>query len=360
MIYSQSHKVSRNKGLLQKQFVRNLTLFLSCFTCMFPLYSQEEMDEPILFNSNEEIEVTLNYDIRDLQKNKYKTDLQWEADFVAKIGEEKFESKILVEPRGVFRRKFCIYPPIRLIFKECEHEEMQSWGKVKLVTHCKSGKVFEQFVLKEYLSYRLFNMISDMSFKVRLAKLTYSDTSGKRKPMTKWGFVIEQTKHLAKRHNAVELEEVKVNTQETNRQFMTLVSVFQYFLGNTDWSVPALHNIKLLKINDLKEPLPYAIPYDFDYSGMVNAPYAIPNDKLGIENVRERLFRGYPRSEEEFQKVYDLFHSKKADMYSLVEEFPHLEKFHKLEMIRFMDEFFTTIENPNLAKRRIAESARSR
>ena len=342
-------------------FVSKLTLLL-LHMCVSPFLISQETEAPVckLFSEDEIIEVNLKYNIRDLQKNKYKPDLIWEADFSTSIGEEQFESKIQVEARGVFRRKFCIYPPIRLLFKKCENEEMKSWGKVKLVTHCKGSGAFEQYVLKEYLCYRMFNIISDMSFKVRLGKFTYNDTSGKRKPMTKWGFLIEQTKHLAKRHNSIELEEVKVNTQETNRNYMTLVSVFQYFIGNTDWSVPALHNIKLLKVQEIEEVLPYAVPYDFDYCGMVNTPYAIPSEKLGIQSVRDRQFRGYPRSEAEFQLVYDHFISKKEALYGLVENFPHLDKFHRQEMIRYMNEFFEIIENPNAAKRQIADNARSR
>ena len=291
-------------------------LTLLFFICGLVSWTQAQEPSPEvckLFAEEEPIEVTLTYDIKNLLKNKYEEEEYWHADFFGKMGEEEFRSSIRIQPRGNFRRKNCFMPPLRLNFKKCEDSEMKTWGKVKLVTHCKASKVFEQYVLKEYLSYKMFNVLTDMSFRVRLGTFTYVDSLQKRKPVTKWGFLIEQTKHLAERHNSVELEEVVVNTQETNRKFMTLVSVFQYFLGNTDWSVPALHNIKLLKIQDLKENAPYAIPYDFDYSGMVNAPYAIPNEALGIKTVRDRLFRGYGRGESEFQEVYDLFIDRTRD-----------------------------------------------
>ncbi|MEM9718246.1 MAG: hypothetical protein AAGA10_03295 [Bacteroidota bacterium] len=338
-----------------------LTLLLGVLAHVTPIRAQEPIPEiRKLFLGDDPIEVTLTYDIKKLLKNKYEEEDYWPASFSSKIGEEEFQASIRIQPRGNFRRKNCFMPPLRLNFKKCEQGEMKSWGKVKLVTHCKASKTFEQYVLKEYLSYKMFNVLSDMSFQVRLGRFTYVDSLQKRKPITKWGFLIEQTKHLAERHNAIELEEVVVNTQETNRKFMTLVSVFQYFLGNTDWSVPALHNIKLLKIQDFKENAPYAIPYDFDYSGIVNAPYAIPNESLGIKTVRERLFRGYGRSEAEFQAVYDLFIEKKSELYALVENCKHLEKFHRNEVIQYMDSFYEIVENPKLAKRRIADSSRGR
>jgi hypothetical protein len=126
---------------------------------------------------------------------------------------------------------------------------------------------------------------------------------------------------------------------------MTMVGMFQYMIGNTDWSVPNFHNIKLLrKAKDSLAP-PLVVPYDFDFAGLVNAPYAIPHEGLGIEKVTERLYRGFPRTMEELEKMAALFNEKRQSFTDLIKNFDLIDKGDRDTMIKYMNEFYAIINN---------------
>lgn len=337
-------------------------LFACCLLlgCLLPGASLGQDDSFDLFAAEEILPVTLRFDFQQLIKEKFEDQYQ-PCQISFQLSEsEVIETDIQLKPRGNFRRKFCYLPPIRLDFEASSSPAIQALDKIKMVTHCKNAKQFEQYVLKEYLAYKMYNLFTPLSFRVRLVEITYVDTEDKKKPLTRLGFLIEDVDVMAKRNGYKELEVDQIPRQSTDYDQMTLISVFEYFLGNTDWSVPALHNIKLIIPREKEGPkVPVAVPYDFDYSGMINAPYAIPNEKLGIETVRTRLFRGRCRTEAEFQEVFDQFLEKKEALYQLVDELDLLEDYHKKEMTRYMDDFFEIIQRPAAVKNEILAACRS-
>jgi hypothetical protein len=144
----------------------------------------------------------------------------------------------------------------------------------------------------------------------------------------------------------------------TDYELFHLMAVFQFMIGNTDWAVPALHNIKLFKILSITKEYPVAVPYDFDYSGMVNAYYAIPEEKLGIKSVRERIYRGYCIPEEDYIPVFQKFNEHKDQLYNLVSSNNLLNHKNKEEMTAYLDEFFHILENQRLRETLIIRSCR--
>jgi len=119
-------------------------------------------------------------------------------------------------------------------------------------------------------------------------------------------------------------------------------------IGNTDWSVPNQHNCKVLvEINTDTPELGVIVPYDFDYSGLVNASYAIPAEGLGIESVRQRIYTGICRSEGVFLNALREFAGKKESFYSVITEFPYLDERSKKDMTRYMDEFYSLFDKRN-------------
>ena len=148
---------------------------------------------------------------------------------------------------------------------------------------------------------------------------------------------------MAKRNGCDILENVAVHQENTNKAKIMMLCVFQYLVGNTDWSVQALHNIVLLS-DDIQNP-PVAVPYDFDWSGMVNAPYAYPAPQLGIDNVRQRRFWGFCRTEEEYLVAFEKFKEKKPEIYSLCENFPYLNERELKVLINYFDQFYKTLDN---------------
>jgi hypothetical protein len=149
---------------------------------------------------------------------------------------------------------------------------------------------------------------------------------------------MEDLKDLAKRNNCREWTGGKVVTEASERNQMTMVALFEFMIGNTDWSVTGQHNIKLIQSSSDSVSRPYAIPYDFDYSGLVNTDYAIPDPLLEKDNVRQKVYRGYPRTIEELNKVPDIFKQQKENIYALINHFDALSQGNK-NMISYLKNF---------------------
>ena len=140
---------------------------------------------------------------------------------------------------------------------------------------------------------------------------------------------------------------------------MTLVAVFEYMIGNTDWSVPHYHNVKLMRPLDKKTSLPLVVPYDFNNSGLVNASYALPQEELGIESVRVRLYRGFPRTLEELERIAAEFKDKKKDIWALINNCEWLSTKFKKEMIGYLEDFYKVLDSKTSIKYNFIDNART-
>jgi len=342
---------------------RNLTDFrIHILLCLFLLpfissWAQESANTSglnpgafKLFQSDELIEMTISFDmsevLRDVGDDRTYHDAS--VSYTEADGRE-INLPARIRTRGHFRRDpiNCNFPPLRLDFSESETENTIFEGQdgLKLVAHCRTrSNEFEQYVVKEYLVYRLYNLFTEESYRVRLSRITYEDINGKKKPITKLGFFIEPTDQMVKRNNCEEVDVQNVHQESTNKEKIMMLCVFQYMVGNTDWSVQALHNIVLLRKDPLSPPV--AVPYDFDWCGLVNAPYAFPAPQLGIDNVRQRRFWGYCRPEEDYLVAFELFREKKPEIYDLCENLPYIDQGELKQIIKYMDEFYKIIDNP--------------
>lgn len=253
--------------------------------------------------------------------------------------------KLKVMVRGNFRRVqgTCQFPPLLLNFsrKTSQASIFRHVNKVKLVTHCLS----DDYVFREYLVYKLYNTLTEKSFRARLCQVTYEDLHSKRKVETRYAFMLEDDKEMARRnHGEIVRKELAIGMEGTDEMTMATLAVFQYMIGNTDWSVPYRHNIRLLSLDSLAAP--YPVPYDFDYSGIVSPPYAIPPAELGISSVRQRLYRGYDFPEAVYAEVIRTFKMRRAAIYAIYQNFPYLEKNSRKWTLNFLDDFYETIDNP--------------
>jgi hypothetical protein len=187
--------------------------------------------------------------------------------------------------------------------------------------------------------------LTDTSFRVRLADIDYINNNGKSKIIRSYGFFIEPLELMGERIQAVPVESVALNQKNIIPEMMDRVAIFNYMIGNTDWSVPGQHNCKVLSGNNVKYPgLGLIVPYDFDYSGLVNAHYAIPAEGLGIENVTQRRFLGICRPEETYARELKEFSDKKTEFYKVINEFTYLSDKDKKEMISYLDEFYRNLD----------------
>lgn len=316
-----------------------------------------------LFASDEPLELTYRVNMKKLLKDRgdnrhYHTGSVVYTDDKGEKIEVNAKSKV----RGNFRRmkSNCSFPPIRLKFDSASvvGTVFQGQNKLKLVTPCQTKKeAYQQYILAEYLIYRSYNILTDSSFQVRLVHITYEDEAGKLDPLVRYAFFIEDEDAMAERIGGTILEIKNIHPNQTNLKLEALVSTFQYFVGNTDWSIPGLHNIKLVQTEMGAAPL--AVPYDFDWCGAVDPPYAVPNPQLGIFSVKERLYRGFCRSEDEFNQTFALFKSHKDEIYDLYNSIDYLDVKFKKKCIQFYDEFYEMLEDPKKYKREILATCRN-
>jgi hypothetical protein len=226
-------------------------------------------------------------------------------------------------------------------------------NKIKVVSHCKDSKTYSDYLIKEYLAYKILNNITDNSFKVRLLKVKYIDAGRKNKTSTNWAFMIEPEGLLAERLEAYPLKMDKVKYSQTDSILTTAMSIFQYMIGNTDYSVAGRHNVKLLTLKDFTKPALVPIPYDFDFSGLVNAYYARPSEKIGIKSVTERYYYGMCRSDQLYNQILDLFTEKRGEIFTLIESFEYIDKKTRKYVLNYLEDFYKEIENSKFIKNHI-------
>ncbi len=326
-----------------------LPVFSQNDTIKFENSLSDTLQESIsLFDSNELLEISLSFDIKYFKKNKSDDEYQDAILTYSLNGNNYVTNKLKVKPRGEFRRTFCSFPPLLLNFRMTDSIKGEFYGinKLKMVPHCKPG--FEDYILREYLIYKLYNVLTDNSFRVRLLRVNYINTGKKIKPIKEFGFVIEPVKLLEKRTNTIELDLNNLTQKNIKPEMMDRMAIFNYMIGNTDWSVPKRHNVKIFsQINSERPDLGMIVPYDFDYTGLVNADYAIPVEELGIESVRERLYVGICRSEETFINALKEFSDKKEEFFRVINEFPYLNERSKREVIQYLNGFFKEFDKRN-------------
>jgi hypothetical protein len=273
----------------------------------------------------------------------------------------KKEVEIKVRTRGKTRRQgdICRFPPLRLNFpkSDMKNSPFEGQNAIKLVTHCDRADSYEQNTIMEYLIYKAFNVLTDSSFKVRAASMNYIDEKDKADSTRKFAFFIEREKHVAERLQAIEMEDEKIQADHPDPYQTCLVDMFQYMIGNTDYSVYEQHNI-VLYTNPTRTAKPIPIPYDFDWSGMVAAAYATPNPKIGTEHVTDRIYRGVKQEEDVVFHTIKRFNDKKDEIYRVFENFELLKSSEKKTVIKYLDDFYWIINNERQVKTEFFDRAR--
>lgn len=313
------------------------------------LLAEESNPAFSFFGSDDLLELTLQFDIRQFTRTKMKPE-SLPAQLTVKRGNgDTLHQQIKIKARGEFRRSCCAFPPIMLNFKTDAKgsNAIQNGGKIKLVTHCNQTPAFETYVLKEYLVYKLYNLLTPYSFQTRLVKIKYIDSRKPYKSYTEFGFLIESVDSLAARNHAVEVKTQALTQKEMAQTDMARVALFNFMVGNTDWYVPLRHNIKVLKSADIPSDKGIPVVYDFDYAGLVNASYAVPNEALPIRHVTERLYMGICLEDETIKPVIDEFMEAREKLTGTIRDFNYLPEGHKKQAESYIDSFYSMFSNQN-------------
>jgi len=338
---------ARRTSLSLKGVTRHGLFFLACCFLLSSALGQSSN----LFDTDEVMELTLRGDLKTVFKDRGDDPQYHPATIHYQADQNAINIPIEIKPRGHFRKMSsnCRYPPILLNFAKLSTPESSVFygqDKVKLVTPCQGDK----YVIHEYLVYKLYNLITPKSFRARLVKVIYQDTVNNKSSDPYYGILLEEEEQMAKRNLSRSLEKIGLRPEETQKEDFLKMAVFEYMIGNTDWSVQFQQNIKLITVDSTS--LPTTIPYDFDHAGIVRAPYARPAEELQLSSTLQRRYRGYCIPEmNQFTAIFETFNELKDEFYALYDGNPLLSSNYQKQTLKFLDRFYETINDPKKARK---------
>lgn len=328
------------------------------------LHGQADSREPDpLFASNETLQVTIEAPFAELMRKRDEDqELPGSIRYIGSDG-SPIELAVSVRTRGKFRalRDVCDFAPIRLNFKTSQTKEtlFAKQDKLKLVTHCNPRSlIYEQAVIREYLTYRILNLLTDLSYRVRLLKITYSYSDSNR-TIESYAFLIEDDRRLGKRIGQQPVSADELEITSLDKEYTNLASVFQFLIGNTDFSpVAAAEGLECCHNHTPYTPddtVFFSIPYDFDQCGLVDAPHASPNRRFRLRSVRQRLYRGRCDNNEQLPATIELFRKKRTDIEALVANQEELSNKSRRSIASFLASFFKIIDSPRHIERQLVK-----
>ena len=316
-----------------------------------------------LFDSDKPLALRVSTDLKVLMGERDSTKVKPQAATLTYSGPDG--QTVVVEAelslRGHWRRQKanCDFAPIKVEFPKGKKGGtiFEDQGDLKLVTHCRNkDKEFEQYVLREYLVYKVYNLLTPVSLHARLARVTYLDTGPKGDSLTRWGFFIENEKKVASRLKTKELELKGATWADVDPDQGALLSAFAYMIGGTDWALVALHNVLLYQDTTTGAIRP--MTYDFDWTGLVNTKYSFPDYRLPIKTVRERLYRGICRKPAEWAPIVALYQEKKAAIYGVYESQADLDPKYVKDTKQYLDEFYRVLSDPRKLKQEMIDTCK--
>jgi hypothetical protein len=319
---------------------------------MSSLAAGSDPESPPLFDTNEVLRVQIEAPFTTLMRDRDSDEYRDGFFHVISESGTRETLDVKVRTRGNYRRREenCEFAPLRLNFAKTQVRGtvLEGQDKLKLVTHCNNTRrSYEQSVVLEYLAYRILNELTSLSFRARLLHVDYIDTDRDNKTRTKFAILIEDEKALYRRIGMQFAAIGSVTPEQLDPQQTTLIGVFQYLIGNTDFSPLrgakdqfCCHNIVLVS-RPGTALMP--IPYDFDLSGLVDAPYASPNPKLKIKKVTQRLYQGYCMHNELLPGAIGRVSENREAIILLVENQEGLLEGSRGTALRYINKFYERV-----------------
>lgn len=335
----------------------HLSLILLVVTFLSIAYSfnvsaQTSQSTPTVFDylsPQEGSNISLELDLTELINNK-KTNNYFPGSL--STGDGKMFS-VEVRPRGKYRRRICEVPPLKIKFrkKELRAAGMDTLNEVKLVVPCFNDPESEALVMREYIAYRMFERINPAySVRARLVKITFRDKHIEQTKAPVYGLLVEHEEQVAARLDGDVVEYFNMPADSIHTGQAALHAMFQYMIGNTDWGLSDIRNVYYLKPHDGSKIR--VIPFDFDFSGLVNAPYAIPNSKSGLKNVRERLLLADEIPNSALQQAAQILKSTQNSLLELCQA-SFLPEKSRVDMESYIKIFFEALGDKSKIPQRI-------
>lgn len=262
-----------------------------------------------------------------------------------------------IRVRGRSRAAMCDFPPLRLDFKKAEvvGTEFEGQNRMKLVTHCERSESYDEYLQLEYLVYRAQALVTPYSLRARLLEVRYVDNSRNVDVATRPGILLEDEERFGERHDMTMFEETRVDRSRYDAEALAILDVFQYLIGNTDWSSidgpgdeQCCHNVTpYVRADGTMIP----VAYDFDSAGLVDAPHALPNERLPIRDVRQRLYRGQCRTAEELAPIFARFEQQRSAILALFVEQQGLDADDAEDAREYIEAFYATLADDRQRER---------
>lgn len=260
-----------------------------------------------------------------------------------------------VRTRGNMRLQICSLPPLKLKFEKSDlaAHQLAPLNELDLVQPCHAAEQYYQCILKEYLAYKLWELVSPEYFKTQLVQLHYSDPDGIDVHDASYGFLVENTEELVDRLGGRRNKTPVISQNAVDKEPMLKVALFQFMIGNTDWFIQNRHNLEFVVIPGHNLLVP--VPYDFDYSGLVNAQYAAHHESLKLTSVTTRYYQGWCFTDEEVNKALEVFRQHKEKILSMPFQIQGLNEKSADQASTFLSGFFEVIENPKKLNNQIIQ-----
>jgi hypothetical protein len=307
---------------------------------------------PPIFREAQVMEFTLTAPFKLVKKERSGTSNYRPAEITYAGDSGTVRVPVRVRPRGIWRRKNCDIPPLRLNFKKDSTKKtaFRHVNAIKLAFPCHTNSdEYEQYILEEFQLYRVQRLLTPLSFDARLVRVTYIDAEKKDTVARRYGFLLEEAEAFGARVGGKVVPLTGATGDDLDGPESAMFGLFQYFIGNTDFSVGALHNVALLQ----RDTSYYPVAYDFDWSGAVNARYATPAPQLPIRRVTDRIMRGYCTQPANYEKAIAVFKAKKDAIYALYHD--SVSSVMKPDVVaktlKYYDEFYEVINDPRLYNR---------
>lgn len=331
-----------------------------------PVADAQEAEKPAkIFTSDAVIAATIDAPWREISRFKER-DTAWPGTFSFQTASgERKTIPVSITTRGLTRKRICDFPPLRLDFdKEASKgTAFRGAGNLKMVTHCFYHNRYEDYYVKEYLGYKLYNRVTDMSFRVQGLDVNYIDGSDDRKPTERFAFLIEDPDDVAKRNDLKKLDITEANPKLLDARQTTRFMLFQYLIGNLDWSVLSgpgkrcCHNARLIGSSDSANVV-YPVPYDLDSSGLADTHYAAPPKNLRVRTVKQRLFRGFCDHNDQIPATVKQYQLLRGEFEELIRSEPRLDAREKKKALDYVGDFYEVLDSEKAMDRRLSGSCR--
>lgn len=334
---------------MRKSAFRTGSCLLSWILAAGLLSAQEHPGAPApLFAHMQPLEITLTADFKSIgQRSGWETDRWYDARLTMTEAEKTRSLDVRLKLRSGFRTRDnnCNFPQFFLSLDTAQATDTVFAGQniLPLTTHCRGSSIYSRYIHREYIAYRIYNLLTDHSLRVRSALITYMRSDKPIKVAKRYGFFVEHFDALAERV-AAEQVDLEVFHPATGEAFeMGVLELFEFMIGNTDFSTAYEHNIVLMQRPGERI---FGVPYDFDFSGLVNARYAEPAEQFRTRSVRTRIYRGWCRNDDDLDRVVAHFQSKREAIFALLDEFSWMPEKVVSDAADYLRSFYEVLDDP--------------